>query len=557
MSSERDKGSTLRLDQPGEQLVGAAFLATRPLALLAYYRDGVEVVPLKPGVSLVFGREAPSDVLIADPSLSRSHARFELGEEGLTVEDLGSTNGTFLKGERVDGAALGPGDEVTLGSVLVCIQLLGRGDSQPSGLASHGSFCEALEQEIVRAKHFGDKLGVVLVRAARKQADDAHLSRWCAGVQKLLRPVDSTALYSSSAVELLLPRTDTEQVRELCREITEASESHPQLLCGVALFPEAATTAGGLLEACRSAASRAVDKAPVQLAHAEGAVPLSLRVEPESGQASGAVVLSKPMKGVFRTVDRIARSQIPVLLKGETGCGKEVVAKAIHERGPRCDKPLISVNCGAIPSQLVESTLFGHEKGAFTGASQQQKGVFESADGGSVLLDEVGELPQSAQVALLRVLETKRLTRVGSSKELAVDARVIAATHRDLEAMCEQGSFRRDLLFRLNAMTVNIPPLRERGEEIAPLTARFLADANEANGCDIEGIDPAALQLLHRYDWPGNVGRRGGEVAARSPGDLCVDRRTARRRRRARFFEAVGFRSHSCSRRRRERQARR
>ena len=452
----------------------------------------------------MFGREAPSDVLIADPSLSRRHARFELGEEGLTVVDLGSTNGMRMRGELLDSASLGPGDEVTLGSVLVRIQLLGRGDDKPSGLGSHDRFCEALEQEIVRAKFFGDKIAVVLVRAASSKAEKAHLSRWCSRVQKLLRPVDCMALYSSSAAELLLPRTSLDKTKELCQTIAgEHSELEPQLLCGVAVFPDSATTVGGLLEACRSAASRAGDEVPVRLARAEGAQALS---EQAGAEASGsAIVLSKPMKEVFRSIDRIARSRIPVLLKGETGSGKEVVARAIHERGPRRDKPLISVNCGAIPAQLVESTLFGHEKGAFTGASQQQAGVFESADGGTVLLDEVGELPAAAQAALLRVLETKRLTRVGSIKELEVDVRVVAATHRDLEAMCEQGSFRRDVLFRLNAMTVNIPPLRERGEEIAPLAARFLREANEANGSEIEGIDSAALQLLHRYDWPGNV----------------------------------------------------
>jgi transcriptional regulator with PAS, ATPase and Fis domain len=193
------------------------------------------------------------------------------------------------------------------------------------------------------------------------------------------------------------------------------------------------------------------------------------------------------------------------LLHGETGTGKEVVARAIHEQSERRARPMICVNCGAIPLQLLESTLFGHERGAFTGASQQQKGVFEAADQGTVFLDEIGELPAVAQAALLRVLETKRVVRVGSTREVEVDVRVIAATHRDLEAMCETSAFRLDLLYRLNAMTLVIPPLRERPEEIVPLVECFLEQANRDHGRHVRGIDPGALSLLERYPWPGNV----------------------------------------------------
>jgi DNA-binding NtrC family response regulator len=214
---------------------------------------------------------------------------------------------------------------------------------------------------------------------------------------------------------------------------------------------------------------------------------------------------SRAMIRVFSTVTKLARSPIPVLLLGETGTGKEIVARAIHERSPRRARPMVCVNCGAIPPQLVESTLFGHERGAFTGAGQQQRGLFEAADGGTVLLDEVGELPPAAQAALLRVLETRRVVRVGSSREIDVDVRVVAATHRDLEAMCASGGFRLDLLYRLNAMTLTIPPLRARPEEIEPLALRFLQQANKANGLAIRGIEAEALALLQSYRWPGNA----------------------------------------------------
>jgi len=153
----------------------------------------------------------------------------------------------------------------------------------------------------------------------------------------------------------------------------------------------------------------------------------------------------------------------------------------------------------------VESTLFGHEKGAFTGATRQAAGVFESADGGTVFLDEIGELPPSAQASLLRVLESGRFSRVGSTREVTVDVRVVAATHRDLEGMCSEGTFREDLLYRLNAMIVEIPPLRDRPEDIEPLIARFLAQSNRANERDVHGLDAAALDHMLRYPWPGNV----------------------------------------------------
>jgi DNA-binding NtrC family response regulator len=208
------------------------------------------------------------------------------------------------------------------------------------------------------------------------------------------------------------------------------------------------------------------------------------------------------MREVLDMATRVAASNVPVILHGETGAGKEVVARFLHERGPRAGKAMVSVNCAAIPAQLVESTLFGHEKGAFTGAAQRQKGVFEEADGGTVFLDEIGELPLSAQAALLRVLETGRFARVGSPREITVDVRILAATHRDLEAMSGTGAFRADLYYRLSVMVIVIPPLRDRPEDVEPLARRFLA---QAGGGRVRDITAAALARLAAYAWPGNV----------------------------------------------------
>jgi transcriptional regulator with GAF, ATPase, and Fis domain len=202
---------------------------------------------------------------------------------------------------------------------------------------------------------------------------------------------------------------------------------------------------------------------------------------------------------------RVANTTIPVLVQGETGVGKELVARRIHYSGRGRSKPMVCVNCGAIPAQLLESVLFGHEKGAFTGASRHRCGVFESAMGGTVLLDEVGELPPASQAALLRVLETKCVTRIGSNDEFEVDVRVIAATNRDLRAKCDEGAFRSDLLYRLNAMVIDIPPLRARRSEIEPLARLFLARACSSQGARITAIEDEVLNAFSTYPWPGNV----------------------------------------------------
>jgi transcriptional regulator with PAS, ATPase and Fis domain len=190
---------------------------------------------------------------------------------------------------------------------------------------------------------------------------------------------------------------------------------------------------------------------------------------------------------------------------GETGTGKEHVARTVHRESERRDKPFIAVNCAAIAPSLLEATLFGHERGAFTGAVARTAGVFERADGGVLFLDEVGDLSSSAQVALLRAIETQKICRIGSSSEIEVDVQIVAATHCDLEAMIEEETFRRDLYFRLNGIQLELPPLRERGDEIEPLVELFLAGARREWGVRARELTQEALDCLRRCAWPGNV----------------------------------------------------
>jgi two-component system response regulator AtoC len=211
------------------------------------------------------------------------------------------------------------------------------------------------------------------------------------------------------------------------------------------------------------------------------------------------------MIDVQRSIERFARGVCPVLVLGETGTGKELVARELHELSPRANGPLQIVNCAALPETLIESILFGHARGAFTGADCDRRGVFELAHGGTLFLDEVGELTPGAQAALLRVLDGGCVRPIGSTKEVAVNVRVVAATNRDLTAMVAEGRFRLDLFHRLNVLSLRLPPLRERREEIAPLAEHFLARFAAAMGSQATRIELGAMALLLNHDWPGNV----------------------------------------------------
>jgi len=231
-----------------------------------------------------------------------------------------------------------------------------------------------------------------------------------------------------------------------------------------------------------------------------------LRAQVESEHTFQSILAkSAPMKEVFRTIAKVADFKTTVLVNGESGVGKELVARAIHDRSPRKHKPFVAINCGAIPENLLESELFGHKKGAFTDASSDRRGLFEEASGGTLFLDEIGELPLLLQVKLLRVLQEETIRRLGDSKDIKVDVRVIAATHRDLAADAKAGRFREDLFYRIHVLSLPIPPLRDRREDIPVLVDHFLARNNERLGTKLRGLSSEAQRLLLEYGWPGNV----------------------------------------------------
>ena len=247
---------------------------------------------------------------------------------------------------------------------------------------------------------------------------------------------------------------------------------------------------------------------------------------PPARSTHGMIGQSAQMKGLFTMIAKVAASTTTVLVRGETGTGKELVARAIHDASPRKDQPFVVVHCAALPETLLESELFGYEKGAFTGATQRKPGRFELAHKGTLFLDEIGDVPKSMQVKLLRVLQERELSRVGGVETIRVDVRVVAATHRDLEAAIASGDFREDLFYRISVVPLVIPPLRERASDIPRLVRHFLADLATSMGRPALAMDDDAVALLALEKWPGNVRQLQNfveRVAVLSDGD-CIRR---------------------------------
>ena len=304
------------------------------------------------------------------------------------------------------------------------------------------------------------------------------------------------------------------------------SREHARLRLGPAITLEDLGSRNGTVARGRVLAANEVTALGIGDAFEIGSVPVRLvpvmsrraAVPPgydRRGVATGRAALDAPegwyaptsaaMQAVLASLEQVAASDMSVLLVGETGVGKEVCAELLHRRSPRATRTLLRLNCSALPETLIESELFGHEKGAFTGAGASKPGLIESADGGTVFLDEIAELPPPAQVKLLRVLDRREVMPVGGRSERIVDVRFVAATHKNLEAEIAAGRFRHDLYYRLAGMTIRIPPLRDRQDEIEPLARRFLDAAARRQGRPPAALSPEALATLQRHPWPGNI----------------------------------------------------
>jgi two-component system, NtrC family, response regulator AtoC len=469
---------------------------------------------------LLFGRGEDSDVRFDDPSVSWRHARVQVQDGVVRIIDLDSRNGVRVGGVRINGAReLAAGEVVSIGEVALILRGGSRARS-PRSLLGAEETATRLQHEVERALEYERALSVAVIapgfQAARpiaagsRKSPRAQASSWrptgdlprdagalAPALDRALRPMDIAGQTRDGDLVIILPELDPAEARAMIELVIESiAGGWPSARAGVTACPtdgcDGQTLLGGAWNACRARVSGGVatdDDRIVSLALGE-------RI----------IVLADPtMIRIFALIERLAAADQPVLVVGETGVGKEHAAFAVHHGSRRRSGPFVGINCAAIPDALVESELFGFERGAFSGAQTAKIGLFERASGGTLFLDEIGELSLAAQAKLLRVLEGGRFTRLGEVRERAVDVRVVAATNRDLAAEVRARRFRDDLFYRLSGAVVLIPPLRERPADIPVLALRFLATALERTGKSALAITPAAMLALTRYAWPGNV----------------------------------------------------
>jgi transcriptional regulator with GAF, ATPase, and Fis domain len=511
-----------------------------------------KVYPLAKDVVNV-GRSSKSDVRIDNASISRMHCRFIRGEEGFKVKDLGSRNGTLVNRLKVDEHVLQDGDEVSIGEVNITF-LMQKPPVETSGeltqpLSIYDEKTSLLLQTILASiqiremdrflpvvvdnvvKLTGAERGILLFKSppGAPEPFEVRLARDTLGVtiedvadfsqkipQKVIesgQPIFIRDLRDETAKALLSSAMKYNLVSIMCVPLRIGSkvfgalyvDSHTEV-------KEFAKEDHLLLQAVANHIALAIEN--VRLYEQQMLDEMGRREELERENIALKNQLEKhqqlvgecpAMKQGYEIIRKAAPTDATVLIEGESGTGKEAVAHLLHDLSPRSGKNFVVVDCAAIPETLLESELFGYEKGAFTGAASQKIGKFEHAHGGTIFLDEIGELSPALQAKLLRSIQEKQVTRVGGVEPVNVDVRVLAATNRNLSEMIKEGKFRQDLFYRLNVVTLKMPPLRERGSDIALLAEHFLARANEQYDKAVQGFDVEARDGLLKYNWPGNV----------------------------------------------------
>jgi two-component system, NtrC family, response regulator AtoC len=433
--------------------------------------------------SVLLGRAEDAVVRLLDPLASRNHARLHLQGGGMEIEDLGSANGTRVREQEVPRGTrvrVNLGEAITIGSTILLVQ--SRAPTiKPRQVWPHVYFETRLIEECARAQSLRSTFALARLRLG----DQSSVEQAREAIAAELRPGDVLATYGPREFELLLVDSQRSQSEAMVGRIVAGLRAMGMSARSSLVFYP---TDGAAPQALVSRASA-----------------LLLASDERRPVPEGFVVENPRMRQLYALAERVAAATINVLITGETGVGKEVLAATVHARSPRAGRPFLCINCAALSESILESELFGHEKGAFTGAVQTKPGLLEAASGGTLLLDEVGEMSLVMQAKLLRVLETREVMRVGATRPLSIDVRFIGATNRDLEEEVANKAFREDLFFRLNGICLEIPPLRERPEEIEPLARRCMENVARQLGRAAPALSTDALDLMRGYGWPGNI----------------------------------------------------
>jgi DNA-binding NtrC family response regulator len=443
--------------------------------------------------SLVIGRAETADVTLEDSSVSRRHVSIDVRGEEVVATDLGSRNGTLINGSRIHGSApLRSGAVMGVGSALLVYRA--KRSRELPRLHDASELRGRLAAEVDRSARHLHPLSLVVIDVGRGPGGSEAART---AVAEACRSMDVVGRLDERTLAVILPDVDSTGVGAAAgRLMAVARALSGDTRAGAASWARDACDADTMIAAARAALGSA---AAGELRTAEQAI-----VELDAG--SVRVQFADPaMLDAIVVIERIAPTELAVLLTGETGVGKEVLATVLHHLSPRRDGPFVALNCAALPESLAESELFGHVRGAFTGAQQDRKGKLAQADGGTLLLDEIGDMPLTLQAKLLRAVEEKRISRLGSEGAVSIDVRIVAATNRKLEEEVAAGRFRRDLYYRLSAATVDIPPLRQRPREIPILARTIVEHAARAQGKLAQRIAPATMHVLATHAWPGNI----------------------------------------------------
>ncbi len=415
--------------------------------------------------------------------------------ERYQLEDLNSRNGTRVNGRLVEEeTTLNSGDEIAVGPFRALLSISRTAVSRRR-LGSTALLDERLLAECDRSKRYSRRFALLMLRI---EANPDEIDEALAYLATQLRPMDTLCEYAPDLFALVIPEASQRSATTLAQRLVSSIQRRfptltKGLQIGLAVYPDNGTNADKLLSNARAALQSAI------------ASEKEITGPPEEHSGTDIVVVDPQAIRVFELIDKIAPSEISVLILGETGVGKEVIASAIHRKSNRTNNPYIRLNCASIPESLLESELFGHEKGAFTGALSMKKGYFEAADKGTIFLDEIGEITSNVQAKLLRVLESRTIVRVGGTKEINVNVRVLYATNRNLEVEIKENRFREDLYYRISGFTVLIPALRDRPLDIIPLCEHFLTESAKLNRSPTPVLSEQARSKLQSYDWPGNI----------------------------------------------------